>query len=145
MVSHNSPCPGLILGWLKTKQKQSIQILTNRFNLKDFGDKPPSRWCYIIVHVLGLLKPRVLLGWLRTKQSKTKLVYLKGTSFYALIISKQCHEGRKRHLWRPHFSKGLTKLAILPSYKCPGLICLALPARQRFGLILVINFFLLKL
>ena len=42
-----------------------------------------------------------------------------------------CHESRKRHLRRPHFSKGLTKLAILPDYKCPGLICLALPARRK--------------
>ena len=54
---------------------------------------------------------------------------------------KQCHESRKRHLRRPHFSKGLTKLAILPDYECPGLICLALPARRKFGLILVIKFF----
>ena len=29
-------------------------------------------------------------------------------------------------------------------YKCPGLICLALPARQKFGLILVIKFFLVE-
>ena len=52
----------------------------------------------------------------------------------------QCHESRKLHLLRPHFSK----LAILPDYKCPGLICLALPARQKFGLILVIKFFLVE-
>ena len=38
-------------------------------------------------------------------------------------------------------SKGLTKLAILLDYKCPELICLALPAGQKFGLILVIVFF----
>ena len=55
-----------------------------------------------------------------------------------------CHEGRKRHLQRPHFSKGLTKLAILPDYECPGLICLALPARRKFGLILVIKVFLVE-
>ena len=53
----------------------------------------------------------------------------------------QCHESRKRHLRRPHFSIRLTKLAILSDYKCPGLICLALPARQKFGLLLVIKFF----
>ena len=41
-------------------------------------------------------------------------------------------------------SKGLTKLAILPDYEFPGFICLALPARQRFGLILVIKFFLVE-
>jgi hypothetical protein len=45
---------------------------------------------------------------------------------------------------KPHFSKGLTKLAILPDYECPGLICLALPARRKFGLILVIKFFLVE-
>ena len=39
------------------------------------------------------------------------------------------------------FLKGLTKLAILPNYESPGLICLALPARRKFGLILVIKFF----
>merc|ERR1712051_722464 len=59
------------------------------------------------------------------------------------IISKlstqHCHESRKRHLRRPHFSKGLTKLAIFPDYERPGLICLALPPRQKFGLILVIK------
>ena len=54
------------------------------------------------------------------------------------------HEGRKRHLRRPHFSKGVTKLAILPECKCPGLIFLALPASQKFGLILVIKFFLVE-
>ena len=57
---------------------------------------------------------------------------------------RQCHEGWKRHLRRPYFSKGLTKLAILPDYECPGLICLALPAHQKFGLILVIKFFLVE-
>ena len=31
----------------------------------------------------------------------------------------------------PHFSKGLTKLAILPDYKGPGMLCLALPARSK--------------
>ena len=41
---------------------------------------------------------------------------------------QQCHEGRKRHLRRPHFSKQLTKLAIFPDYKRPGMLCLALPA-----------------
>ena len=41
----------------------------------------------------------------------------------------------------PIFQNGLQKLAILPDYKCPGLICLALPPRQIFGLILVIKFF----
>ena len=41
----------------------------------------------------------------------------------------------------PIFQKGL---AILPNYKCPGLICLALPARQKFGLILVMKFFLVE-
>ena len=38
----------------------------------------------------------------------------------------------------------LQKKAILPDYKCLGLICLALPARQKFGLILVKKFFLIK-
>ena len=28
-------------------------------------------------------------------------------------------------------SKGLTKLAILPDYKRPGMLCLALPARRK--------------
>ena len=45
---------------------------------------------------------------------------------------------------KPHFSKGLTKLAILPDCECPGLICLALPARRKFGLILVTKFFLVE-
>ena len=45
-----------------------------------------------------------------------------------------------RHL----FFKGLTKLANLPDYKCLGLICLALPPRQKFGLILIIKFFLVE-
>ena len=40
--------------------------------------------------------------------------------------------------------QGLTKLAILPDYKCPGLICLALPAGRKFGLILVIKSFLVE-
>ena len=43
----------------------------------------------------------------------------------------QCHESRKRHLRRPHFSKRLSKLAILPDYKCPRMLCLALPARRK--------------
>ena len=54
------------------------------------------------------------------------------------------NESQKQHLRRPHFSKGLTKLAILPDYECPGLICLALLARRKFGLILVIKFFLVE-
>ena len=37
-----------------------------------------------------------------------------------------------------------TKLAVLPNYECPGLICLALRARRKFGLILVIKFFLVE-
>ena len=41
------------------------------------------------------------------------------------------HEGRNQHLRRPHFSKRLTKLAIFPDYKCPGMLCLALPARRK--------------
>ena len=42
------------------------------------------------------------------------------------------------------FFKRAYKLAILPDYKCPGLICLALPARQKFGLILVIKLLLVE-
>ena len=34
-------------------------------------------------------------------------------------------------------SKGLTKLAIFPNYKCPGLICLALPPHQKSSMILM--------
>ena len=37
------------------------------------------------------------------------------------------------------FKRANTKLAIFPDYKHPGLICLALPPRQKFGLILVIK------
>ena len=65
------------------------------------------------------------------------------TALHSKVITqhtKQCHEGQKRHLRRHHFSKGLTKLAILPDYKCPGLICLALPPGQKFGPILMIKF-----
>ena len=36
-----------------------------------------------------------------------------------------------------NFSKRLTKLAILPDYKCPGLLCLALLPCQKSGLIFV--------
>ena len=54
-----------------------------------------------------------------------------------LNILRQGHEGRKRHLRRPYFSKGLTKLAILWDYECSGMLCLALPARQNFGQTLV--------
>ena len=55
------------------------------------------------------------------------------------------YESRKRHQRRLHFSKGLTKLAILPNHERPGLICLALPAHRKFGLILVqIKFFLVE-
>ena len=49
----------------------------------------------------------------------------------ALLALRQSHEGRKRHLWRPHFSKGLTKLAILRDYERSGMLCLALPARLK--------------
>ena len=59
---------------------------------------------------------------------------------YSMICSKP----RKRHLQQSNFSKGLTKLAILPDYKCPGLSCLAFPACQKFCLILVIKFFLVE-
>ena len=34
-------------------------------------------------------------------------------------------------------SKGLTKLAIFPNYKCPWLICLALPPHQKSIMILM--------
>ena len=46
----------------------------------------------------------------------------------------------------PIFQKGLQNwpTAILPDYKCPEMICLALPARQKFDLILVIKFFLIE-
>ena len=47
------------------------------------------------------------------------------------ITVYQCHEGHKRHLWRPHFSKWLTKLAIFPDYKRPRMLYLALPARHK--------------
>ena len=50
-------------------------------------------------------------------------------SFQPLAI-KQCHEGRKQHLRRPHFSKQVTKLAIFLDYKRPGMLCLALPKVQ---------------
>ena len=60
------------------------------------------------------------------------------------FLSRHSQKPQKQHLRQPHFSKGLTKLAILPDYKCPGLICLALPARQKFGPILVIRFFLVE-
>ena len=42
-------------------------------------------------------------------------------------------------LRQPNFSQGLTKLAILSDYKRPGMLCLALPACQKLGLILVIK------
>ena len=42
-----------------------------------------------------------------------------------------CHEGRKRHLRLPYFSKGLTKLAILYDYEHSWMLCLALPARRK--------------
>ena len=35
------------------------------------------------------------------------------------------------HLQQPNFSNGLTKLAILPDYELPGMLCLALPARRK--------------
>jgi hypothetical protein len=34
------------------------------------------------------------------------------------------HEGRKRHLRRPTHSKDLSKLAVLPDYRCPLMLCL---------------------
>ena len=40
------------------------------------------------------------------------------------------------------FFKRAHKILILTDYKCPGLIRLALPSYQKFGLILVIKFFL---
>ena len=44
----------------------------------------------------------------------------------------------------PIFQKGLQKLAILGDYEHSGMLCLALPARRKFGLILVIKFFLVE-
>ena len=41
------------------------------------------------------------------------------------------------------FYKRPYKISHPPDYKCPGLICLTLPLRQKFGLILII-FFLIK-
>lgn len=62
-----------------------------------------------------------------------------------MVVVFMSHESRKRHLRRPHLSKGLTKFKpSSPIIKCPGLICLALPARQKFGLILVIKFCLVE-
>ena len=37
----------------------------------------------------------------------------------------------------PIFQKGLTKLAILLDYKCPRMLCLALPTCQKLDLILL--------
>ena len=44
---------------------------------------------------------------------------------------KGSHVPRKRHLRQPNFSNGLTKLAILPDYKLPGMLCLALLAHTK--------------
>ena len=47
------------------------------------------------------------------------------------LTLEKCHEGRKWHLRRPHFSKGLTKMAILLDCKHPGMLCLALRAQRK--------------
>ena len=41
------------------------------------------------------------------------------SSFQDLKNWDKSHESRKQHLLEPTFSKGLTKLAILPDYKRP--------------------------
>ena len=62
--------------------------------------------------------------WLDQSQRKVRVVNLGSDTF-----------------GNPIFLKGLTKLAILLNYKCPELLCLALPPHQILGLILVIKFF----
>ena len=47
------------------------------------------------------------------------------------VLLLQCHKSWKQHLQRPHFSKELTKLTILPDYKHPGMLCLVLPAWRK--------------
>ena len=96
------------------------------------------KFFYTTCYPHGLQKEELL-----TKISLLEIVFETANHYlYISWLTNQGHEGRKRHLQQPHFSKGLTKLAILPDYKCAGLICLALPARQVCGLILVIKFFL---
>ena len=52
-------------------------------------------------------------------------------------VVQQCHEPQKQHLWQTTHSKGLTKLATLPDYRHPGMLCIALQPCQKLCMILV--------
>ena len=80
------------------------------------------------------------------KSTPAYQAYIQAKSRGAAVIEDPEPKGKVINLGsdtfgNPNFSKGLTKLAIFPDYKCPGWICLALPPGQKFGLILVIKFF----
>ena len=83
-------------------------------------------WPKVLVQVDNLLTPKQELGdWSFLNFKK---------------ISLFCsHEGQKQHLWRPILSKGLKKLAILPNYRHPRMLCIALRPCQKSSVILGIK------
>ena len=85
-------------------------------------------------------KENSLLTYRATKANKNLVILIHFPTFYdndtdtlTSPLGVSCHDGRKRHLRRPHFSKGLMKLAIVLDFKCPWMLCLALQAGQKFG------------
>ena len=117
-------------------------IICVKIQLDIFKRKPPPK----AFKLYSRLAPKgcYLLFIIFKKPSLPETFCLFLSTCFLAVNNNLWHESRKRHLRRPHFSKGLTKLAILPNYECPGLICLALPACRKFGLILVIKFFLVE-
>ena len=108
--------------------KQNVHVKVDIFNL--YGDfsllfswKSSSRIEYT-VELFHIYRIEQLFGSPKSLKAVFNMIHI-------LHTLDQCHESRKRHLRRPHFSKRLTKLAIFPDYKRPGMLCLALPARCK--------------
>ena len=69
MVSHNSPCPGLVLGWLKTKtNKMKYSVILMSLSLKILGiSHLVNSPCPGLVEAYGTT--RVAQNKAKTKQS----------------------------------------------------------------------------
>jgi hypothetical protein len=91
-------------------------------------------------HMQSALKRRKALSF-QLNQYISKFSNISTRVNAEMKINNLKTQPQKRHLGQSNFSKGLTKLAILPDCKGPWLLFLALPPCQKLGLILVKKWF----
>ena len=84
------------------------------------------------VKICGVIPKQATLFKSSLMPARLTFITDKGKKYIVIILNAKMCKSKvinlgKGHLRQPKFSNGLTKLAILPDYKHPRMLCLALP------------------